>query len=59
MTESNLLASKNINAVKQDVEKQLAMAMEHKQQIDAAKDELNKELENASDYIINLEEKFF
>lgn len=35
------------------------MAMEHKHQIDAAKDELNKELENASDYIVNLEEKFF
>lgn len=48
-----------MNQVKHDVERQLATAMEHKHQIDAAKDELNKELENASDYIVNLEEKFF
>ena len=58
-TLSQLLASQNVNQVKHDVERQLAMAMEHKHQIDAAKDELNKELENASDYIVNLEEKFF
>ena len=45
--------------VKQDVEKQLAMALEHNQQIDSAKDELNKELENASDYIVRLEDKFY
>ena len=31
----------------------------HNQQIDAAKDEINKELANASDYIVRLEDKFF
>ena len=35
------------------------MAVEHNKQIDAQKDELNKELENASDYIVRLEDKFF
>jgi chromosome segregation ATPase len=53
------LALENVLTVKQDVEKQLAMALEHNQQIDSAKDELNKELENASDYIVRLEDKFY
>lgn len=35
------------------------MAQEHNQQIDLAKDELNRELENAADYITRLEDKFF
>ena len=45
--------------MKADVENQVAMAVEHNKQIDAQKDELNKELENASDYIVRLEDKFF
>ena len=53
------MALENVLTVKQDVEKQLAMALEHNQQIDSAKDELNKELENASDYIVRLEDKFY
>lgn len=58
-TLSNLLAAHNIISVKEDVERQLALMTEHNKQIDAAKDELNRELENASDYIVRLEDKFF
>lgn len=57
--ESNIIALQGVLQVKEDVENQLATAMEHNQQIDAAKDELNKEMEAASDYIANLEDKFF
>jgi vacuolar-type H+-ATPase subunit H len=53
------MALRNILTAKEDVESQLAMALEHNRQIDAAKDELNRELENASDYITRLEDKFF
>jgi hypothetical protein len=53
------LAAHNLLTVKADVENQVAMAVEHNKQIDAQKDELNKELENASDYIVRLEDKFF
>lgn len=56
---SQLLAAKAIITVKEDVENQLALASEHIQQIDRAKDDLNKELENASEYIVRLEEKFY
>ena len=54
-----MLAAHNLLTVKADVENQVAMAVEHNKQIDAQKDELNKELENASDYIVRLEDKFF
>ena len=57
--DSQLLAAKATITVKVDVENQLALASEHIQQIDRAKDDLNKELENASEYIVRLEEKFY
>jgi len=44
---------------KEDVEDQLAVTHEHNKQIDAEKDELTKELENAADYITRLEDKYF
>lgn len=37
----------------------MALAVEHNKQIDEAKDGLNKELENASEYISRLEQKFY
>jgi hypothetical protein len=58
-TVSDLFGVQNILKVKEDVERQLAVTVEHNKQIDAAKDELNRELENASDYIVRLEDKFF
>ena len=57
--ESSILALNDILTVKEDVEQQLAVARQHNDQIDQAKDELNRELENASDYITRLEDKFF
>ncbi len=57
--DSQLLAAKAIITVKEDVEKQMALVVEHNKQIDEAKDGLNKELENASEYISRLEQKFY
>lgn len=54
-----MLAAKSELAVKLDVEKQLATRNAHIKQIDEQKDDLSRELENASDYIVRLEDKFF
>ena len=53
------MAQEETIAAKEDVEKQLEMVREHNELMDGQKDELNKELENASDYILRLEDKFF
>lgn len=57
--ESSILALNDILTVKEDVEAQLETALAHNKQLDQAKDELNRELENASEYISKLEDKFF
>ena len=44
---------------KEDVEDQIKMAREHIQAMDAQKLQLQKELETASDYILELEEKVY
>ena len=58
-TSSKLLAASNMLMVKEDVEQQLAMVTEHRKQIDEAKDGLKNELEAASGYIEQLEQKFY
>jgi outer membrane murein-binding lipoprotein Lpp len=42
-----------------DIEKQFKLAFENAAEITISKDELQRELENASSYIIELEEKFY
>jgi len=44
---------------KQDVEEQLRISREHEVELDLAKSKLQRELENASAYIIELEEKYY
>jgi chromosome segregation ATPase len=44
---------------KEDVEDQIRMAREHIAEQDAQKQQLQKELETASDYILELEEKVY
>jgi len=56
---STILAQEETITAKEDVENQLDMVREHNELMDGQKDELNKELENASDYILRLEDKFF
>jgi len=46
-------------ARKADVEEQLRIAREHEAQMDRAKQGLQQELVNASEYIIGLENKFY
>lgn len=53
------LALNTILLRKADVEEQLRIAREHEAQMDRAKQMLQAELENASAYIIDLENKFY
>ena len=46
-------------AKKQDVEAQLAEALQREQDSQEARDGLQKELENATDYVLELEEKVY
>ena len=57
--ESYILELKVTLEAKVDVEDQLRMAREHAAVLDDAKNKLQIELENASSYIIELEEKFY
>jgi chromosome segregation ATPase len=57
--ESFILELKARLEAKIDVEDQLRMAREHAAMLDDAKNKLQIELENASSYIIELEEKFY
>ena len=57
--DSEILALNTILAKKADVEEQLRIAREHEAQMDKAKQRLQSELENASAYIIELENKFY
>lgn len=49
----------NIIATFQDVEKQRDTALDHKEQIVVAKTDLQNELTSASEYIIDIENKFY
>jgi len=44
---------------KRDVEAQLAIALKQIQQLMSQKENLQKELENATDYVLELEEKVY
>jgi chromosome segregation ATPase len=57
--ESYILELKVTLEANYDVEDQLRMAREHAAVLDDAKNKLQIELENASSYIIELEEKFY
>ena len=56
---STILENKEILRQKADVEDQIKMSRDHIAQIDAQKLQLQKELETASDYILELEEKVY
>ncbi len=56
---STVIELKEILTKKSDVEDQLRVAREHIEQIDLQKQQLQKELETASDYILELEEKVY
>ncbi len=56
---STIIELKEIITRKADVEDQLATAQAHLAKIDAQKTQLQKELETASDYILELEEKVY
>ena len=57
--EAQILELQATLELKADIEEQLAMERAHSQQIDGQKQKLQSELENASSYIIELEEKFY
>ena len=56
---STVIELKEIIMKKEDIEDQLRMAKEHIDQIDEQKQQLQKEIETASDYILELEEKVY
>jgi phage shock protein A len=56
---STILELKEIITQKLDVEDQLAHVRDHLAKIDAQKVQLQHELETASDYILELEEKVY
>lgn len=57
--ESVLISKNEIIAKKSDVERQLDQAQQHISQLVNQKDTVQKELENATDYILELEEKVY
>ena len=57
--ESQNLSLNEQLAKKADVENQLEIARDHIAQLMGQKDNLQKELENATDYILELEEKVY
>ena len=54
-----MISLKEVITKKEDVEDQLQMAKEHIDQLDKQKQQCQKEIETASDYIIELEEKVY
>ena len=56
---STIIENKEIIRQKADVEDQIKMAREHISSIDTQKIQLQKELETASDYILELEDKVY
>ena len=57
--ESTILHLEEILVKKEDVEAQLAAAREHIRQLVEQKEVLQRDLENATDYILELEEKVY
>jgi hypothetical protein len=57
--ETTIITLKETIVKKEDIEDQLAEALEREKDNQAAREALQKELENATDYILELEEKVY